>query len=224
MIILEEKKIIFVSIPKTGSTSIMTVLDPTSLTQKPDLYHQSINEFFINNSYSKYSDYNFNYVIRCPVTRLISFYFDSIDTDHLHSEAIRNYKSFDHFCLSLTKESKKIRHLFPQNYFYEYKHKLNKNFFYFEDFGKIINYFSLVNNVETFPHFRKSKYNLTQIIESLSYRSFFIIMKVYFRDYLSFSKYFLNFFYYLKLKLRKQIKSFINFIFNNKSISNSKKN
>ena len=44
MILNHTKKIIFISVPKTASTSIMMFLDENSVHEKPEIYHQTINE------------------------------------------------------------------------------------------------------------------------------------------------------------------------------------
>ena len=44
MIINHEKKIIFISVHKTASTSIMMFLDENSVHEKPEIYPQTIKE------------------------------------------------------------------------------------------------------------------------------------------------------------------------------------
>ena len=144
MLISHKDKKIFLSIPKTGSTSIMSTLNEKSLHYKPHIYHATYKEiisfknsytfnkdllfkgfkfFFIQNILiNKISNYNVYAVVREPIERLISVYFDAkADKNHKTLNEISSLNSLDDFFnFYLSKDVlKHPRHLWPQSYFIE---------------------------------------------------------------------------------------------------------
>lgn len=99
MIINHEKKFIFTSVPKTGSTSIMTQLDASKLAQPPEEYHAPL-----PGGYDDYFKFGF---VRNPLDRFISTYIDGIN-DHGHllvwSKRLTLYKTFKDFCMGFKDE------------------------------------------------------------------------------------------------------------------------
>lgn len=150
MIINKTQKFIFISIPKTASTSIMTVLEPESVHQKPEIYHQTISELIKENDNLK--NYDLIAVFRCPFSRIVSTYYDAVyDKNHVSLQEVAKYKSFQDFVKDLprTKLHEKVRHLWLQKKFIDNYEILNlkKKFFYFEDMSEIRRHIStLIKN------------------------------------------------------------------------------
>ena len=142
MLISHHSHKIFISIPKTGSTSIMSALNEKSLHYKPSIYHASYeeilmfdNNFLINRDFlfkgnkfnfsqnlfkKKLSDYKVYAVIREPIDRLVSVYSDAKkDKNHTTLKEISKLPSLDDFFKFYLSKScfDHPRHLWPQNYF-----------------------------------------------------------------------------------------------------------
>jgi hypothetical protein len=137
MLISHSQKKIFISIPKTGSTSIMFALNPLSIHFNPDIYHASYKEIckfnnklifnpdliFNNNKYIEnfyISNYKVYAVVRDPLLRLISVYADSKkDKNHVTLKSISKKKTVNHFLEYYLKNNffSLPRHLWPQSYF-----------------------------------------------------------------------------------------------------------
>jgi chondroitin 4-sulfotransferase 11 len=117
MIINDEEKYIFTSVPKTGSTSIMAQLDSSTIpTQPPNIYHAPLPV-----GYEGYYKFGFK---RHPLDRFISTYIDGYN-DHGHlncwSSRLKLYTNFKEFCMSFAEDpiSQDI-HFIPQvNFFYQ---------------------------------------------------------------------------------------------------------
>lgn len=159
MLISHKSKKIFISIPKTGSTSIMFLLNEKSIHYKPNIYHASFKEiqnfdnsllfnndlvfsgsfspfnFFINdiNNYSIFS------VIREPIERLISVYYDArLDKNHDTLRDISlcpDLNNFFEFYFSINVFDHP-RHLWPQNFFIDGVKSNNLKLYSFKNIQK----------------------------------------------------------------------------------------
>lgn len=137
MLISHSQKKIFISIPKTGSTSIMFSLNPLSIHFKPEIYHASFKEIckfdnklifdpgliFNHNEYKEdicIGNYKIYAVIRDPLLRLVSVYADSKkDKNHVTLKSISKKKTVNHFLEYYLNNNifSLPRHLWPQSYF-----------------------------------------------------------------------------------------------------------
>lgn len=157
MLISHKLKKIFISIPKCGSTSIMTTLNFKSIHYKPNIYHASYNETldlyssldkkilnemtFSNLFYKKspidISDYYIYSIVRDPLDRLISIwkYFSKYPCDpKLKSEV--SYDNINDFLINIISQKSIYnlsRHFWPYEFFLKGTKKGKLNLFSLEN-------------------------------------------------------------------------------------------
>lgn len=118
MIVNNLKKFVFVSVPKTGCTSIMVQLDssPGILMQPPPIYHSQLDTLVGHDDYFKFG------FVRHPVDRFLSTYIDGIrDPGHIRDWAgsLLNYATPNEFCANLHNEEVRNEvHFIPQHRFF----------------------------------------------------------------------------------------------------------
>lgn len=204
MIINHAKKIIFISVPKTASTSIMMFLDENSVHEKPEIYHQTINELLDSEVEGDILTYKIIAVNRDPVARLISVYTDAImDKNHITLSFIAKFKNFNEFCESLYKDKQylQIRHLMPQQEFIKCNNFNNLNI-------KVYRYERLLDLKiylrKTFPenqkeigHYRETKKQRNPLVDIINTKSLVYIYKIYSEDYKENPIYFISLMLYI---------------------------
>jgi len=121
MIVNHDKKFIFTSVPKTGSTTIMTQLDHSTLGQLPNIYHAPLSKIPETKTHKDYFKFGFT---RNPLDRFISTYVDAItDPGHIitWSKEALQFSDIELFCLNFNKTSLCAEiHFVPQySFFYE---------------------------------------------------------------------------------------------------------
>lgn len=106
MIINNEKKFVFIAIPKTASKSVSAILGQHQHPE-PYLYHMTAQE--VLDQYPYTNEYTFFACVRNPWARLVSAYFDfTKKRGYQYSEKVRHDKpllsefvDFEDFCLRL---------------------------------------------------------------------------------------------------------------------------
>jgi len=208
MIINHKKKIIFISVPKTASTSIMMFLDENSVHEKPEIYHQTIKELLDSRVIDNILKYKIIAVNRDPVARLISVYADAImDKNHITLGFITKFKNFNEFCESLHKDKQylQIRHLMPQQEFTKCDNSNNLNI-------KVYHYEKLLNlkiylrekfpeNQKEIGHYRETKTKRNPLVDIINTKSLIYIYKIYYEDYKKNPAYFISFIFYLLITI-----------------------
>ena len=208
MIINHKKKIIFISVPKTASTSIMMFLDENSVHEKPHIYHQTINELLVNRADDKILTYKIIAVNRDPVARLISVYTDSIlDKNHITLGFISKFKNFNEFCKSLYKDKQymHVRHLMPQQEFIKCNsfNNLNIKVYRYEKLLDLKIYLKKIfpENQKEIGHYRETKSKRNALVDIINTKSLIYIYKIYSEDYKKNPTYFINFIFYLLITM-----------------------
>lgn len=183
MLISHQSQKIFISIPKTGSTSIMSSLNESSLHYKPSIYHASFSEIltfddktlmnndflFIGNKFNlstnffkkKISEYAVYAVIREPIERLISVYCDAKkDKNHKTLKEISKLDSLDEFCRFYLSKNPldHPRHLWPQNFFISNTPIKNLHLYNFNNLQALLNklYGNFFWQNAALPHLRRT--------------------------------------------------------------------
>jgi hypothetical protein len=138
MIINHDKKTVFISVPKTGCTSIMVLLDPQSIHEKPEVYHMTIAEALVANQ--TLADYHFIGMVRNPFDRCVSTYFDIIwDKSHgKWAENLAQSQGFPHFVdMAISDGSlEAIRHLWAQSRFFAASQQVKITVLKYEDYNQ----------------------------------------------------------------------------------------
>jgi len=190
MLISHQANKIFISIPKTGSTSIMSVLNEKSLHYHPTIYHASFLEIvsfnnqilmnkdlqfsgnkipFFGNFYRKsLFDYQVYAVVRDPIKRLVSVYYDAIaDKNHLtllDISMLGSLSEFFKFYLSKNVFDHPV-HLWPQTHFIADVPTQNLHLYHFNDLQNLLD--NLQGNFfwqhSKLPHLRKTDSSNTLI-------------------------------------------------------------
>lgn len=124
MIVNNERKFVFVSVPKTGCTSIMAQLDPGACAAPPDIYHSGLQELDLD----RYGDYFKFGFVRHPLERFVSMYFESIrDEWHIKvwSKDLLRYSNINDFVNNIETDPLFDEvHFIPQYKFF-YKNDIN---------------------------------------------------------------------------------------------------
>ena len=208
MILNHTKKIIFISVPKTASTSIMMFLDENSVHEKPEIYHQTINELLDSRDNDKILTYKIIAVNRDPVARLISVYTDAImDKNHITLGFITKFKNFNEFCESLYKDKQylQIRHLMPQQDFTKCDdfNNLNIKIYRYEELFDLKVYLrkNFPEKQKDIGHYRETKSKRNPLVEIINTKSLIYIYKIYFEDYKKNPVYFIKFIFYLLITI-----------------------
>ena len=162
MLISHQASKIFISIPKTGSTSIMYALNKKSI-HPPAIYHASFLEiinfkesimmnkdlqfsapkipFFANFYRKSLLDYQVYAVVRDPIRRLVSVYYDAI-ADKNHStlseiSLLGSLSEFFKFYLSKNVFDHPV-HLWPQTHFIADVEPKNLHLYNFTDLQNLL--------------------------------------------------------------------------------------
>jgi len=183
MLIDPHSKIAFISIPKTGSTSIMSFLNPSSLKYPPEIYHAYASEclnfdptflhnkdfsfsrspfkFFKRKQHLDIENFTFVAIIREPLERLASLFYDiKLNNNHptlSHLLVLKNFNDFLEYYLSHNVLDLP-RHLMPQYFYIETSIKKKTKLFMFEDIKLCFNYlkYDYFFSKNTLPHLRKN--------------------------------------------------------------------
>ena len=119
MFINDEKKFVFVSVPKTGSTAINMCAMDSWAHPEPHLHHASIKE--ILEKFPHCQDYFKFAFVRNPWDKVVSAYFNGIqDAGHIRqwSEGLHEYKNFEEFVMNMeSSDWSEWTHFLPSSHF-----------------------------------------------------------------------------------------------------------
>lgn len=185
MIINQNNKFIFLSVPKTGSTSIMEQLDPQIGHQPPHVYHAKMSDL-TEDLVAEYRVFLFH---RNPLERFASTFFDGLNNDghkQVWSESLEEYRDkFREFCSDF--ESLPIKddiHFIPQWRFIDSNFPQTQIYTYsFEDWEQSIESINNEFKLSLDPKVHKRPSNRPPISELFDKDSELIIRSYYKEDF-----------------------------------------
>lgn len=121
----DDRKCLFIAVPKTGSTSVIQTMNMgefgkgARIPPKPPVYHASIAE--IKNKETEIPEFSFAFV-RNPWYRLLSLFFESANlkdgNHHAFSPKIKEFETFNDFVIGLRDAGlHEERHFLPCSHF-----------------------------------------------------------------------------------------------------------
>tara|TARA_B100000886_G_scaffold317088_1_gene256121 strand:- start:1739 stop:2350 length:612 start_codon:yes stop_codon:yes gene_type:complete len=199
--IIYDKKIIFIHIPKTGGTSIEDIIsNGQKKKKKPDYFYgvvkgkalQHLTALEIKDRFDKFDEYLKFVTVRNPYERLISEYYwcQIKGIGHKHGQSFDDFLDYVKNIVKVGKfnENKYIDHFIPQ-YKFVYDNNFNiivDKIFYFEEFGKIINFSKEITNNKNIKNIHKLKQNKKKKIK-LNESQKSIIYNIYEKDFVLFN-------------------------------------